>query len=157
MTYVIRINTTQVTTPGVGNLQPALQFRPAHRPTPAITKKYFNNLLFSQSRTVLPYRLTVRCCRTVLPYPVTVPSYRTVLPYHLTVRCCRTVLPFSMLVFVFIFKCSFFPDVLVTGGKQWQTTPKILPRMQCVGAIPVAWLGSGSCQTAPRAEYPLIN
>ena len=32
------------------------------------------------------------------------------------------------------------------GGKQWQTTPKILPRMQCARAIPVTWLGSGSCQ-----------
>ena len=32
------------------------------------------------------------------------------------------------------------------GGKQWQTTPKNMPRMQCVRAIPVTWLGSGSCQ-----------
>ena len=32
------------------------------------------------------------------------------------------------------------------GGKQWQTTPKNLPRMQCAKAIPVTWLGSGSCQ-----------
>ena len=31
------------------------------------------------------------------------------------------------------------------GGKQWQPTPKNLPRKQCVRAIPVAWLGSGSC------------
>jgi len=31
------------------------------------------------------------------------------------------------------------------GGKQWQPTPKNLPRMQCARAIPVAWLGSGSC------------
>jgi hypothetical protein len=31
------------------------------------------------------------------------------------------------------------------GGKQWQPTPKNLPRMQCASAIPVAWLGSGSC------------
>jgi len=31
------------------------------------------------------------------------------------------------------------------GGKQWQTTPKNLPRMQCARAIPVAWLGYGSC------------
>ena len=31
-------------------------------------------------------------------------------------------------------------------GKQWQTTPKNLPRMQCARAIPVTWLGSGSCQ-----------
>jgi len=31
------------------------------------------------------------------------------------------------------------------GRKQWQPTPKILPRMQCARAIPVAWLGSGSC------------
>ena len=32
------------------------------------------------------------------------------------------------------------------GGKQWQTTPKNLPRTQCARAIPVAWLGSCSCQ-----------
>jgi len=31
------------------------------------------------------------------------------------------------------------------GGKQWQTTPKNLLRMQHTRAIPVAWLGSGSC------------
>ena len=31
------------------------------------------------------------------------------------------------------------------GGKQWQPTPKNLPRMQCARAIPVARLGSGSC------------
>jgi hypothetical protein len=31
------------------------------------------------------------------------------------------------------------------GGKQWQHTPKNLPRMQCARAIPVAWLCSGSC------------
>ena len=35
------------------------------------------------------------------------------------------------------------------GGKQWQPTPKQLPRMQCARAIPVAWLGSGSCQNRP--------
>jgi hypothetical protein len=34
-------------------------------------------------------------------------------------------------------------------GKQWQTTPKNLPRMQRDRAIPV----SGFCQTGPRAEY----
>jgi hypothetical protein len=31
------------------------------------------------------------------------------------------------------------------GGKQWQPTPKNLPRMQRARAIPVAWLGSGFC------------
>jgi hypothetical protein len=29
--------------------------------------------------------------------------------------------------------------------------------MQRTRAIPVAWLGSGSCQTGPRAEYPLLT
>ena len=29
------------------------------------------------------------------------------------------------------------------GGKQWQTTPKNLPRMQRTRAIPFAWLSSG--------------
>jgi hypothetical protein len=36
------------------------------------------------------------------------------------------------------------------GGKQWQTTPKNLPRMQRARAIPVAWLGSVSCQNWPK-------
>jgi len=27
---------------------------------------------------------------------------------------------------------------LKSGGKQWQATPKNLPRMQCTSAIPVA-------------------
>jgi hypothetical protein len=31
------------------------------------------------------------------------------------------------------------------GRKKWQSTPKKLPRMQRARAIPVAWLGSGSC------------
>jgi hypothetical protein len=35
-------------------------------------------------------------------------------------------------------------------GKQWQTTPKNLPRMQRARAIQVAWLGSGSCQNRPK-------
>ena len=35
------------------------------------------------------------------------------------------------------------------GGKQWQTTPKNLPRMQCARAMLVIWLGSGSCQARP--------
>jgi hypothetical protein len=34
--------------------------------------------------------------------------------------------------------------------KQWQTTPKNLPRMQRARAIPVTWLGSGSCQNWPK-------
>jgi len=32
-----------------------------------------------------------------------------------------------------------------SGGKQWNPTPKNLPRMQCARAIPVAWVDSGSC------------
>jgi hypothetical protein len=35
--------------------------------------------------------------------------------------------------------------IYIYGGKQRQPTPKNLPRMQCARAIPVAWLGSGSC------------
>jgi hypothetical protein len=31
------------------------------------------------------------------------------------------------------------------GRKQWQPTPKNLPRMLWASAIPVAWLGSGFC------------
>jgi len=35
------------------------------------------------------------------------------------------------------------------GGKQWQTPPKNLPRMQGARAIPVTWLSCGSCQARP--------
>ena len=31
----------------------------------------------------------------------------------------------------------FFDIILLFGGKQWQTTPKNLPRMQCARAVPV--------------------
>ena len=46
------------------------------------------------------------------------------------------------------------------GGKQWQTIPKNLPRMQCARAIPFTWLGSGSCQLilchVLRNSFPLF-
>jgi len=38
------------------------------------------------------------------------------------------------------------------GGKQWQTTPKDLPRMQHTRAIPLTWLGSDSCPNGPWAD-----
>ena len=43
------------------------------------------------------------------------------------------------------------------GGKQWQTTPKKLPRTQCARAIPVAWLGSGSCQNRRSGWILMMN
>ena len=36
--------------------------------------------------------------------------------------------------------------IYIYAGKQWQTTPKNLPRMKCARAIPITWLSSGSCQ-----------
>jgi len=39
------------------------------------------------------------------------------------------------------------------GGKKWKPTPNNLPRMQRARAIPVAWLGSGSCLTGLGAEH----
>jgi len=41
------------------------------------------------------------------------------------------------------------------GGKQWQTTPKNLPRMQRTRAIPVAWLSSGLCRNRPKGWIPI--
>jgi hypothetical protein len=41
-------------------------------------------------------------------------------------------------------------------GKQWQTIPKYLPRMQHTGAIPVAWLSSGLCPDQPKGWIPII-
>ena len=45
---------------------------------------------------------------------------------------------------------------LKSGGKQWQTTPKNLPRMQRTSAIPVAWLSSGLCPDRPKGWIPII-
>jgi len=45
---------------------------------------------------------------------------------------------------------------MVHGAKQWQTTPKNLPRMQRTRAIPVTWLGSGSCSNWPYGWILLI-
>ena len=43
-----------------------------------------------------------------------------------------------------------------SGGKQWQATPKNLPRMQRTRAIPVAWLNSGLCPDRPKGWIPII-
>ena len=43
-----------------------------------------------------------------------------------------------------------------SGGKQWQTTPKTLPRMQRTRAIPVAWLRSGLCPNRPKGWILII-
>jgi len=42
------------------------------------------------------------------------------------------------------------------GEKRWQTTPKNVPRMQCTRAVPVAWLGSGSCPNWPKGWILII-
>ena len=42
------------------------------------------------------------------------------------------------------------------GGKQWQTTPKNLPRMQRTRATPGDWLSSGLCPTRPKGWIPII-
>ena len=43
-----------------------------------------------------------------------------------------------------------------SGGKQWQSTPKNLPRMQRTRATPVAWLNSGLCPDRPKGWIPII-
>ena len=45
---------------------------------------------------------------------------------------------------------------LKSGWKQWQATPKNLPRMQRTRAIPVAWLNSGPCPDRPKGWIPII-
>jgi len=47
-------------------------------------------------------------------------------------------------------------ECLKSGGKQWQVTPKNLPRMQCTRAIPVAWLSFGLCPDQPKGWIPII-
>ena len=47
-------------------------------------------------------------------------------------------------------------EYLKSGGKQWQATPKNLPRMQRTRAIPVAWLSSGLCPDRPKGWIPII-
>jgi len=41
-------------------------------------------------------------------------------------------------------------------GKQWQTTPKNLPRMQRTRALPFSWLNSGLCPDRPKGWIPII-
>ena len=45
---------------------------------------------------------------------------------------------------------------LKRGEKQWQATPKNLPRMQRTRAIPVAWLNYGLCPDRPKGWIPII-
>jgi len=42
------------------------------------------------------------------------------------------------------------------GGKQWQTTPKNLPRMHRTRTIPVTWLSSSFCPNRPKGWIPII-
>jgi len=42
------------------------------------------------------------------------------------------------------------------GGKQWQTTPNNLSRMQRTRAIPVAWMSSGLCPNRNKGWIPII-
>ena len=51
---------------------------------------------------------------------------------------------------------NIFYLVIYCWGKQWQTTPKNLPRMQRTRAIPVAWLSSGLCPNRPKGWIPTI-
>jgi len=51
--------------------------------------------------------------------------------------------------------CHMWPARLYTI-KQWQTTPKNLPRVQRTRAIPVAWLSSGLCPNRPKGWIPII-
>jgi len=46
--------------------------------------------------------------------------------------------------------------IYLEWGKQWQATPKNLPRMQCARAIPVAWLNSVFCPDWPKGWIPII-
>jgi len=50
----------------------------------------------------------------------------------------------------------FYPYMERNWGKQWQATPKNLPRMQRTRAIPVAWLNSGLCPDRPKGWIPII-
>ena len=45
---------------------------------------------------------------------------------------------------------------LKRGEKQWQATPKNLPRMQHTRAIPVAWLNSSLCPDRSKGWIPII-
>jgi len=42
-----------------------------------------------------------------------------------------------------------------SGGKQWQATPKNLPRLQRTRAIPVVWLISGLFPNRPKGWKPV--
>jgi hypothetical protein len=53
--------------------------------------------------------------------------------------------------------CGILTRVTDCGGKQWQTTPKNLPRMQRTRAIPVTWLSSGLCPDQPKSWIPTIK
>jgi len=46
---------------------------------------------------------------------------------------------------------------LKSGGKQWQATPKNLPRLQRTRAIPVLWLSSGLCPDRPKGWISIIK
>ena len=82
-------------------------------------------------------RINIRIC---LEYSKYLPTHTDILKEFFTViNHCYT--PFPLKFDLPLIKTI----IVIVGGKQWQTTPKSLPRMQCARAIPVTWLGSGSC------------
>jgi hypothetical protein len=89
----------------------------------------------------VPCRRFAACKRTLMAWIETScrQNYRTFLDHSSTFRCWRHL--------------AEKVGTSKRGGKQWQTTPKNLPRMQCTRAILVAWLGSGSCPNWLNTDY----
>jgi len=86
--------------------------------------------------------------------------------YETTVLSCRAVKhflssPYPLTNFIIFSMLLFSPgsekwEHPKSGGKEWQATPKNLPRMQRTRAIPVAWLNSGLCPDRPKGWIPII-
>jgi len=77
------------------------------------------------------------CAWWVIQYQASSVAFILFLPVAMCSRCC-------------VPSCGiYWQRRTKKGGKQWQTTPKNVPRMQCARAIPVTWLGSGFCQARP--------
>jgi hypothetical protein len=96
-------------------------------------EKFLNTPSFGgEIKPSVPCRRFAKCKRSLMAWIETSSrqNYRTFFVHSSTFRCWRHL--------------AAKVGTSKRGGKQWQTTPKNLPRMQRIGAIPVAWRGSGS-------------
>ena len=101
---------------------------------------------------------TNQICQTPPWTPATSILYYVLNDWHWCCNNCRCLLQYiTGLVVPATTQPQCLQNIIyIGGGKQWQTTPKNLPRMQRTRAIPVDWLSSRLYPDRPKGWIPII-